>query len=105
MGPDTNIIEQLKTKIVELVHPLKIILFGSAARGEINADSDIDIMVVMPEGTHRRHTAQKLYQSISGVTIPYEIVVATEEDLEKYRNNTSLIYQSVLKEGKLLYNA
>jgi predicted nucleotidyltransferase len=105
MSPDYQVLEQLKCKIIELVHPLKIILFGSAARGEMHADSDLDIMVVMPEGTHRRHTAQHLYQHIEGIKIPYEIVVATEQDMEKNKDNSSLIYKSVLKEGKPLYNA
>ena len=35
---------------MEAVHPLRIILFGSAARGEMGADSDLDVLVVMPDG-------------------------------------------------------
>ena len=50
-------IEELVRRIVDAVHPLRIILFGSAARGEMGPHSDIDVMVVMPEGTERRDTA------------------------------------------------
>lgn len=51
-------IDRLVRRIVEDVHPLRILLFGSATRGELAAGSDIDLLVVMPDGTHRRRTAQ-----------------------------------------------
>ena len=43
-------IDVLVRRIVEEVHPIRIILFGSAARGNVEQDSDIDLLVVMPEG-------------------------------------------------------
>ena len=98
-------IELLVECIVEAVHPLRIFLFGSAARDEVTPTSDIDLLVVMPEGTHRRHTAQDLYQAIDGVTVPFDLIVATPTDLEKHRNNPGLIYKTILKEGKLIYAA
>jgi predicted nucleotidyltransferase len=92
-------------RIVELVHPLEIILFGSRARGDASPDSDIDLLVVMPEGTHRRNTARYLYQYLSRRTIPLDLIVATTGDLAKHRNNIGLIYYYILKEGKSLYVA
>ncbi|MBF0125493.1 MAG: nucleotidyltransferase domain-containing protein [Magnetococcales bacterium] len=44
-------------RIVEVTHPLRIILFGSAARGKMGADSDLGLLVVIPNGVHRRQTA------------------------------------------------
>lgn len=98
-----KLIAQLTRDIVDRVHPLRIILFGSAARGTAGPDSDLDLMVVMPNGTHRRHTAQKLYREIGGVGIPYDLVVATLDDLEKYGGHPCLIYKQALSEGKELY--
>ena len=43
-------------KIVGAVNPIKIILFGSKSRENENHESDYDILVIMPEGTHRRNT-------------------------------------------------
>ena len=68
-------------------------------------DSDIDLMVVMPEGTHRRHTAQKLYRDIQGFKVPFDVVVATPSDLIRYGNSPGLIYREVLREGKEVYAA
>ena len=92
-------------RIVEIVHPLQIILFGSAVRGEARFGSDLDLLVIMPEGTHRRHTAQHLYRTISGFATPFDLIVATPGDLEKHSDNIGLIYRSILLEGKTLYAA
>ena len=105
MQPNPEVVEQLVRRIIELVHPLRIILFGSAARGKMESDSDIDVLVVMPEGVHRRRTAQLLYRQIRGLGVPFDIVVATPDDLERHKDNIGLIYQSILREGREVYVA
>ena len=37
--------------------------------------------------------------------VPFDIVVATSEDLELHRNNPGLIYQTILREGTEVYAA
>ncbi len=103
MQPDPKIIDELVQRIVELVHPLRIILFGSAARGDLGPNSDLDVLVIMPDDTHRRRTAQLLYRQISGLGVPFDILVATPADLEKHKDNIGLIYRTVLREGKEVY--
>ena len=103
MQSDAEVIEQLVRRIIEIAQPLRIILFGSAARGEMGPDSDIDVLVVMPEGVHRRRTAQLLYRQIRGLGVPFDILVATPDDLERHKDNIGLIYQSVLREGREVY--
>ena len=98
-------INKLVQDIVDLVNPIRIVIFGSAARGKTNPESDIDLLVIMPEGTHRRHTAQLIYSKISGIGIPFDIVVATTQDLKKYKDNIGLIYNAILKEGREIYAA
>ncbi len=105
MLPNSKIVESFMQSIVEAVHPLKIILFGSYARGKTTPDSDIDVLVVMPEGAHRRRTAQLLYRQIRGFGVPFDILVATPSDLEKHKDNIGLIYRAVLQEGREIYAA
>lgn len=105
MTPPKKALKQLTKAIVEQVHPLRIILFGSMARGTAKTDSDIDLMIVMPNGTHRRHTAQKIYREVHGFKIPFDVVVATPDDFEKYGDHPCLIYKQVLTEGKEIYAA
>jgi uncharacterized protein len=96
-----EIVEQIKTQIT----PLQIIVFGSIARNEAKAGSDIDLLVIMPNGTHRRKTAHKLYRTIRKIDVPLDILVATLQDLEKYQHDPSLIYHHILQEGVEVYAA
>jgi predicted nucleotidyltransferase len=103
MKDHQEILRTLVQRVVELVRPVRVIVFGSAARGDLGPD--IDLLVVMPPGVHRRRTAQKLYREIEGVGLPFDLLVATTEDLEKHKDNVGLIYRTILQEGKELYAA
>lgn len=105
MQPTPEQLNELVQRIVTAVHPLRVILFGSAARGEMGADSDIDVLVVMPDGTHRRHTAELLHRRFFGIPFGIDVVVATPSDLEKYRHSVGMIYRTILEEGRELYAA
>ncbi len=105
MLSNPKVIESLVQKIVEAVHPLKIILFGSYAQDKPNPESDIDVLIVMPEGVHCRRTAQLLYRQIRGLGVPFDVLVSTPSTLEKHKDNIGLIYRTVLKEGKEIYAA
>ena len=49
-------LREIIRRIVEVAAPEKIILFGSAARGEMGPDSDVDRLVIK-SNVHRRKTA------------------------------------------------
>ncbi len=98
-------IRQIVERIVGQVHPLRIILFGSRARNEGGRESDVDLLVVVSEGTHRRETAHMLYRGLRGLPVPVDVLVVTERDLERHKDNPGLIYRTILREGKELYAA
>lgn len=98
-------IEEAVRRVVDTVHPLRIILFGSAARGQMGPDSDLDLLVVMPDGVHRRRTAQRIYRNLFGVSAAVDIVVATASDLEKHKDTIGLVYRRALREGRDVYAA
>lgn len=105
MGPTAAEIGKIVQAIVEEVHPRRVILFGSAARGEARESSDIDLLVVVPDGAHRRKTARRLHRTVSGAGIPFDLVVATEGDLARYGDRVGLVYRTALAEGRVLYAA
>jgi predicted nucleotidyltransferase len=105
MGPTQEQLDLIVQRVVDAVHPLRVVLFGSAARNAMTPDSDIDLLVVMPDGTHRRHTMEHLYTQFSGVAFPVEVVVATPEDLERYGRSAGMVYRWALDEGRELYAA
>jgi predicted nucleotidyltransferase len=105
MRPDQQQLDELVRRIVDAIHPLRIILFGSAARGEMDPDSDVDVMVVMPEGVNPHRTAGFLYQQFWGLPFAVDVIVATPEELDRYRDDIGFIYYDVIREGKEIYAA
>jgi predicted nucleotidyltransferase len=101
--PDRRLLEDLVKRTVEAVQPLVIILFGSAAQGVMGPDSDIDLLVVVPDGAHRRRSAQAVYKSLSGIGVAKDIVVVTESDIIKYGDNPSMVIYPALRQGRELY--
>lgn len=66
---------------------------------------DVDLLIVMPDGVHRRKIAQKLYLDLKGLEVAFDLLVATPDDLLKNQENRGLIYAQILKEGEELYAA
>ncbi len=104
-----NIADKKTSELVELivqaVHPLRIILFGSTVRRQARPDSDIDIIVVMPDGIHRRKTTTDIYRALLGSKIDVDVVVATVSDLANYAETSGLVYREALTEGIDIYTA
>lgn len=68
-------------------------------------NSDLVLLVIMPDGVHRRRTAQEVYRRLSGLGVSKDIVVVTESDIRNYGGNPSLVLCPALREGKELYHA
>lgn len=98
-------IRELVNRVVSSVAPLRIILFGSAVRGRMRMNSDLDILVIVADGIHRRQAVQSIYRGLTGFGIATDVIVATVDDIKKYGNNYSLIYRSALLEGREIYHA
>jgi len=105
MQSTTASLDEIVRRIVAEAQPRRIVLFGSAARGELREGSDLDLLIVMPDGVHRRRTAQRLYTSLRGVGVPYDLVVATEGDLLRHGTTPGYVYRRALAEGRELYAA
>jgi predicted nucleotidyltransferase len=97
------VLAEIVDRVVTTAHPEKVVLFGSAARGEMSAGSDFDFLVVAPNGTHRRRLAQKIYQNMIGVGHPVDVVVVTPEDIDNFGSAVGLIIASALAEGRVVY--
>jgi predicted nucleotidyltransferase len=102
---DSALVDDVVRLIVDAVKPVRIILFGSAARGQMNENSDLDLLIIMPDGTHRRNTARLAYRALAGLGVPKDVIVVTEEDVLKYGDEPSLVICPALQEGKEIYRA
>lgn len=103
MGNDADI-EEIVRRIVALARPERVILFGSAARGEAAPDSDLDLLIIK-SNVHRRRLAMDLYEALADTGRSVDLVVATPEDIERYGDSPALVFESALREGRVVYAA
>jgi predicted nucleotidyltransferase len=96
-------IQEIVRRIVEVAHPQQIVLFGSAARGNMGPHSDVDLLVVIERQVHRRRLAQSIYCNLVGVGFAADVVVVTTEDLRRYKERPGTVIRSALAEGKVIY--
>ncbi len=98
-------IDDAVRRIVDQFHPVKIILFGSYARGAAGPDSDVDLLVVMDVRDSKRQQAVEIDLALSDRTFPLDLIVVTPEEFEKYRDIVGHILYPAVREGKILYDA
>ena len=102
---EPTVLDEAVRRIIQTVHPRRVILFGSAARGEMGPDSDVDLLVVVRDGVHRRRTAQALHRTLMGLGFAKDLVVATETDLRDFGDEPSFVFREALRDGKERYHA
>ena len=105
MRPVPEQLDELTRRVVDAVHPLRIILFGSAARDEMSQESDLDIAIVVSEDVNRHEVAAKVYPRLLGLGIAVDLLVVTPGLLEKYKSSRSLIYYDIWRDGREIYAA
>ena len=98
-----RVIEQMVLRIVDRFDPERIILFGSAARGDAGPDSDVDLLVVMPVEGSRREKAVEIGAAVNDIPVPKDIVVTTPEDFEWRKEIVGTIERPAEREGRLVY--
>ena len=96
------LVQSLVDQIVAEASPLRVILFGSRAAGPARPDSDVDLLVVMPDGTPRRQAAVEI-----GARLPcdmgIDLLVTTPSKLAEQVTDRGLIYREILQTGRDLY--
>lgn len=105
-APVDELVQSLVAPVVAGVSPLRVILFGSRAKGVARPDSDVDLLVVMPDGTDCRQmmVEASLHLPIDR-DVDVDLLVSTPEVLERHRDNPGLVYRQILRTGRDVYVA
>ena len=99
----TNVIFQMVERIAQDFHPVRIILFGSQARGDATQYSDIDLLVVLAEIANKRDTAIEIRRALADFPVSKDIVVTTPEEITRRGDLIGDILRPALREGKVIY--
>lgn len=105
MGIDERTIEQIRRRILSVARPTRIILFGSAVSGPMGRDSDIDLLVVEPEGFDRREEYVRIRQSLRGLGRPFDIVLVSSAWFEASKDVVGSMAYPASRHGKVIYDA
>ena len=98
-----DVIPAMVQRIVERFDPLRIILFGSYARGDEGRHSDVDLLVVMAWVTDKRKVTVEIRKTLAHFPVPKDVIVTTLDEIARYGNRVGTVLRPALREGKVLY--
>jgi predicted nucleotidyltransferase len=100
---DETLIREITDRIVEAVHPRRVMLFGSYARGDFGPHSDLDIFVEMESNEKPYERRRRIGKLFMGRWWPMDLIVFTPEEVADLRDTIGSIMPTIEREGKLLY--
>ncbi len=90
-------------RIVKFADPDKVILFGSYAYGKPNADSDVDLLVIMESDERPAKRATRIELNLLDVPFPMDILVRTPSEVAQRLEMQDYFIQEITGQGHVLY--
>ncbi len=104
-----EMIGQMAREIARQMEPERIVLFGSWARGQAGADSDVDLLVVEREPfgrqRSRRQEAARIWRCLSPFRVPADVLVYSVAEVDRWKDCRQRIIARALREGRVLYES
>ena len=100
-----SLLQEIVRRVLEVVKPDRIILFGSAARGEMTPDSDIDLLVLERSPKEPRRQSVRLRNALQGLGYPFDVIVMATERFEETKDVIGGLAYPAKKYGLILYDA
>jgi len=105
MGVDDELLREVVRRLLAIAEPERIVLFGSAAAGQMTRDSDIDLLVVERSPCDPRLEAVRLRAALQGLGRPFDVIVMSAEAFEESKNVIGGIAYPAHKYGEVIYEA
>ena len=99
------VLDKIVRRVVQVAAPERIVLFGSAARGDMGPNSAIDLLVIRAGDQDRSRVLGDIYVALHGVGQAVDVILVTPEEVERYRNSPALVIAPALHEGREVYPA
>jgi len=99
-----ELLQKIVDRLVQGLRPERIYLFGSRARDQAEEDSDVDLLVVVPDSDLPRHRREALsYDLLWGLTVPVDVIVLTRAEFQRASRVRTSLASTVQAEGEVLY--
>ncbi len=89
--------------IVAGFDPVRIVLFGSHARGAAGPESDVDLLVQLPQVVDKTETAVEIKTAVGPRTLALDVVLTDAADIERQRGRKASVVNTALAEGTVIY--
>lgn len=94
----------LRDRLVSTLKPKAIWLFGSRAKGSAHAESDIDLLVVLPDGLNAEaYSNYRVSQPVSSCGLAYDIVPCSLSAFERDRRLPGSLVEQATTGGRPIY--
>ena len=101
---DPEVLAELTRRLVVELQPERVILFGSHAWGSPNADSDVDLLVIVPHSdAPATQRSMRAYRCLRNVPFPVDVLVKTRAEVERASRVHASLVSEVLERGEVLY--
>lgn len=97
-------LEEIKRRLVKELDPQQIILFGSHAYGQPNADSDVDLLIVMDSHERPVVRAARVSRLLRPKPFPMDIIVRTPEEIRYRLEIGDQFVREIFERGRVLYD-
>ena len=106
LSTDDPVLAEIVRRLVDLYRPERVYLFGSAARGTADPDSDYDLMVVVPDETPEDVVQTKeVHRILWDIDASVDVLVWRRTDFDGRLHLRASLPATVVREGKLLHAA
>lgn len=100
-----ELIDYIVEKIVRKIHPEKVILYGSYARGDFHKHSDLDLFIVKDGDEPSRQQERLVDDLLMGRLFPADIRVRKPAEVDwNFRAQNPFYLHHIFKHGKVLYD-
>jgi predicted nucleotidyltransferase len=102
---DYALLDKIVDRIVSKFSPDKIIIFGSAAKGNAHENSDVDVLIIMDtELSYYKRTAP-IAVAMRGIPVAMDMIVLTPEEYERLKDDETSFASEISQTGVVAYEA
>jgi uncharacterized protein len=98
------ILDEVTRLLTKAAHPVKIILFGSYARGDFDKHSDLDLLIILSNVENRFDEMVRLRHVLRDIPMPIDLIVYPTDRVKQRQHLRGTMLFHALKEGKVLYD-
>jgi uncharacterized protein len=101
---DESLLETATQRLVAEFRPDQVWLYGSHAWGNPHDDSDVDLLVVVPDSDETPiRRSQRAHRCLRGLRMPKDVLVETRQEVDRVKGVKTSLENAILSRGRRLY--